>query len=74
MPVFSEVVQNSIWDRIKTALGGVPAGIIFIMAACYALLYGEYHHAKTTNLLKKVDKKVYTIDSRTINPVHDNQL
>ena len=72
--IFSEVIQNSFLDRIKAALGGVVSGIIFIIAACYALVYGEYHHAKTTNVLKRVDGKVYTLDSKTIDPSHNTHL
>lgn len=73
-PIFSEVIENSFWDRIKAALASVPMGILYICAACYALVYGEYHHAKTTNLLKRVDGKVHTIDSRTIEPKYNNEL
>lgn len=72
--VFNEVIQNSFWDRIKAAIGGVFAGVIFICAACYALVYGEYHHAKTTNVLKSVAPKAYSIDSKKIDPINNNQL
>lgn len=72
--VFNEVIQNSFWDRIKAALGGVFIGIVYIIAASYVLVYGEYHHAKTTNVLKSIDSKVQTISSKIIDPIHNNQL
>jgi hypothetical protein len=72
--VFTEVIHNSFWDRIKNALGGVVSGVVYIIAASIALVYGEYHHAKTTNVLKKVESKVYSINSKVIETGDNNKL
>ncbi|MDB5256883.1 MAG: hypothetical protein JWM14_1578 [Chitinophagaceae bacterium] len=74
MPEHTDVENKNWFQRIKDAFMGVPMGIIYVAAACWAIVYGEMHHAKTTNLIKYTRNIVQETSSRTISPTLNDHL
>jgi len=74
MPEHIDVENKNWFQRIKDALMGLPMGIAYVIVACWAIVYGEIHHAKTTNVLKYTRGKVQEASSRNISPEQNNKL
>jgi len=74
MPEHIDIENKNWFQRIKEAILGVPLGICYVAVACWAIVYGEIHHAKTTNMIKYTRDKVHEVSSQNISSDQNNQF